>query len=57
MNIPEYRKAIDKLDTSSVWLLNERTRHVLAIGGIKLKAGEEIYGRIASAVCSSASVS
>ena len=26
-----------------VKLLNERTRHVLAIGEIKLKAGEEIY--------------
>src|SRR5438445_1033904 len=26
-----------------VRLLNERTRHVLAIGEIKLKAGEEIY--------------
>src|SRR5437899_8312631 len=26
-----------------VKLLNERTRHVLAIGSIKLKAGEEIY--------------
>jgi chorismate mutase len=24
-------------------LLNERTKHVLAIGGIKLKAGTEIY--------------
>ena len=43
MNIPEHRKAIDKLDAQIVRLLNERTRHVLAIGGIKLKAGEEIY--------------
>ncbi len=43
MNIPEHRKAIDKLDTQIVRLLNERTRHVLAIGEIKLKAGEEIY--------------
>src|SRR5947208_3692049 len=43
MNIPEHRKSIDKLDTQIVKLLNERTRHVLAIGGIKLKAGEEIY--------------
>ena len=43
MNIPEHRKAIDKLDAHIVRLLNERTRHVLAIGGIKLKAGEEIY--------------
>ena len=43
MSIPEHRKAIDKLDAQIVRLLNERTRHVLAIGGIKLKAGEEIY--------------
>src|SRR3989440_3690169 len=43
MNIAEYRKAIDKLDTQIVKLLNERTKHVLAIGEIKLKAGEEIY--------------
>ena len=43
MNIPEHRKAIDKLDAQIVRLLNERTRHVLAIGSIKLKAGEEIY--------------
>ena len=43
MNIPEHRKAIDKLDTQIVRLLNDRTKHVLAIGEIKLKAGEEIY--------------
>src|SRR5438309_755671 len=43
MNIPEHRKAIDMLDAQIVKLLNERTRHVLAIGEIKLKAGEEIY--------------
>src|SRR5258707_13927593 len=43
MTIPEHRKAIDKLDTQIVRVLNERTRHVLAIGEIKLKAGEEIY--------------
>ena len=43
MNIPEHRKAIDKLDGQLVKLLNERTRHVLAIGEIKRKAGEEIY--------------
>jgi chorismate mutase/prephenate dehydratase len=43
VNIPEHRKAIDKLDAHVVRLLNERTRHVLAIGDIKLKAGEEIY--------------
>jgi chorismate mutase/prephenate dehydratase len=43
MNIPEHRKAIDKLDEQIVRLLNERTRHVLEIGAIKLKAGSEIY--------------
>jgi chorismate mutase/prephenate dehydratase len=43
MNIPEHRKAIDRLDAHIVRLLNERTRHVLEIGDIKLKAGEEIY--------------
>lgn len=43
MNIPEHRKAIDKLDAEIVKLLNERTKHVLQIGEIKLKAGEEIY--------------
>lgn len=43
MNIAEHRAAIDKLDAQIVKLLNERTRHVLQIGEIKLKAGEEIY--------------
>src|SRR5438552_2691792 len=43
MDIPEHRKAIDKLDAKIVKLLNERTRHVLEIGVIKLRAGEEIY--------------
>jgi chorismate mutase/prephenate dehydratase len=43
VNIPEHRKAIDHLDVQLVKLLNERTKHVLAIGEIKLKAGEEIY--------------
>jgi chorismate mutase/prephenate dehydratase len=43
LNIPEHRQAIDKLDAHIVKLLNERTKHVLAIGEIKLKAGEEIY--------------
>src|ERR1022692_3087849 len=43
MNIPDHRKAIDKLDTQIIKLLNERTRHVLAIGEIKRKADEEIY--------------
>jgi chorismate mutase/prephenate dehydratase len=43
VNIPEHRKAIDRLDAHIVRLLNERTKQVLAIGNIKLKAGEEIY--------------
>jgi chorismate mutase / prephenate dehydratase len=43
MNISEHRKAIDHLDEQIVKLLNERTKHVLEIGEIKLKAGEEIY--------------
>ena len=43
MNISDHRKAIDKLDERILELLNERTEHVLAIGEIKLKAGEEIY--------------
>lgn len=43
LNIPEHRKAIDKLDEQLVRLLSERTRHVLAIGEIKRKVGEEIY--------------
>jgi chorismate mutase/prephenate dehydratase len=43
MSLQEHRKAIDKLDHEIVELLNERTRHVLEIGAIKLRAGEEIY--------------
>ena len=43
MSIPEHRKAIDQIDQKIVELLNQRTRHVLEIGAIKLKAGEEIY--------------
>ena len=43
MNIPEHRQAIDQLDASIVKLLNDRTRHVLAIGELKRKTGEEIY--------------
>lgn len=43
MNISEHRKAIDNLDEEIVRLLNERTRHVLEIGTLKLKQGEEIY--------------
>jgi chorismate mutase/prephenate dehydratase len=43
MSIPEHRQAIDKLDAQLVKLLNERTKHVLHIGEIKMRAGEEIY--------------
>ena len=43
MSILEHRKAIDKYDAQIIRLLNERTQHVLAIGEIKVKAGEEIY--------------
>lgn len=43
MSLSEHRNAIDELDAQIVRLLNERTRHVLAIGEIKLAAGEEIY--------------
>ena len=43
MSLPEHRQAIDALDAQIVKLLNERTRHVLEIGAIKLKAGQEIY--------------
>jgi chorismate mutase/prephenate dehydratase len=43
VSISRHRQAIDKLDAQIVRLLNERTRHVLAIGDIKLAAGEEVY--------------
>lgn len=43
MSLSKHRQAIDKLDAQIVKLLNERTRHVLSIGEIKLAAGEEIY--------------
>ena len=43
MSLQEHRQAIDKLDKEIDALLNERTKHVLEIGEIKIKAGEEIY--------------
>ena len=43
MSLPEHRQAIDALDAQIVQLLNERTKHVLEIGALKLKAGQEIY--------------
>jgi chorismate mutase/prephenate dehydratase len=43
VNITEHRKAIDALDAQIVRLLNDRTAHVLEIGSLKHKDGEEIY--------------
>src|ERR1044072_9886269 len=43
MSLHDHRHAIDTLDHEIVRLLNERTQHVLEIGAIKLRAGEEIY--------------
>lgn len=43
MSLQEHRQAIDALDAQIVKLLNDRTRHVLEIGAIKLRAGQEIY--------------
>ena len=43
MSILEHRKAIDQCDAQIIKLLNERTKHVLAVGEIKRRAGEEIY--------------
>jgi hypothetical protein len=34
VNLPEYRKAIDKLDAQAVRLLNERTKQAFAIGEV-----------------------
>ncbi|MGE4181744.1 MAG: prephenate dehydratase [Limisphaerales bacterium] len=43
MTLAELRQAIDSCDEKIVRLLNERTRHVLEIGEIKMAAGQEIY--------------
>jgi chorismate mutase len=43
MTLTDHRKAIDKLDARIIRLLNERTRHVLQIGEIKIHGGEAIY--------------
>jgi chorismate mutase/prephenate dehydratase len=43
MSLHDHRQAIDKLDHEIVRLLNARTQHVLEIGAIKLRVGEEIY--------------
>ncbi len=43
MNISEHRQAIDRVDAHIVELLNQRTRHILEIGNIKMRAGQEAY--------------
>jgi chorismate mutase/prephenate dehydratase len=43
MSLAEHRQAIDAIDAKIVELLNDRTRHVLEIGSIKTKQGQEIY--------------
>jgi len=43
MSLQDHRQAIDALDAQIVHLLNERTKHVLEIGAIKIKQGQEIY--------------
>ena len=43
MSLQEHRQAIDSIDAEIVRLLNERTKHVLEIGAIKTKQGQEIY--------------
>ena len=43
MSLSEHRQAIDNLDAQLVKLLNERTRHVLEIGHLKLKSGAHNY--------------
>lgn len=43
MSLHNHREAIDQLDHEIVRLLNERTQHVLEIGAIKLRAGDEVY--------------
>jgi len=43
MTIAQHREAIDRIDRRLVALLNDRTRHALEIGALKLKQGEEIY--------------
>jgi chorismate mutase/prephenate dehydratase len=41
--LDRHRKAIDQIDDRIVRLLNARIKHVLAIGEIKHKTGEEFY--------------
>jgi chorismate mutase/prephenate dehydratase len=43
MSLTEHRQSIDGIDAQIVALLNERTRHVLEIGEIKRRQGQEIY--------------
>ncbi|MCF7708135.1 MAG: prephenate dehydratase [Verrucomicrobia bacterium] len=42
-NIEQHREAIDEIDKQLVQLLNERTKHALAIGAIKTAAKQEVY--------------
>lgn len=42
-NLEYHRQKIDELDEQIIQALNDRTRHALAIGEIKLAKGEEIY--------------
>lgn len=41
--LAEHRSEINRLDQEIVRLMNERTRHALAIGEIKVVGGQEIY--------------
>lgn len=43
MSLQEHRQAIDRLDAEIVRLLNARTKHVLEIGELKRRSGDEIY--------------
>jgi chorismate mutase/prephenate dehydratase len=43
VTLAHHRQAIDRLDAQIVRLLNQRTRHVLEIGRLKLKSGDQIY--------------
>ncbi len=43
MSMVQHRKTIDRLDAAILQLLNQRTHHVLEIGKLKRKGGEEVY--------------
>lgn len=42
-DLEHHRQKIDELDKEIIHALNERTKHALAIGEIKMAQGEEIY--------------